>query len=239
MQRERERAAAPAPATRSSVATETIDRIVAELPTARHREVLTLLHASSHEDRAGRRVCWWPQGKLAAKLGISVRTLRNVLADLREPGLDPRHPRGRPPGLRLGLVKVEATTYTDRASGRHRLGGNLYVLLWPGQQATGQQATPQTPVSAGHVNRQRPPVACLNENTLSLEGEGGHSRVPTVGNGHGRAVSATDQENSDIGSTVGAATDSTDSDLSPGLRRYLEWLRAEHPEYFPSLRRPA
>jgi hypothetical protein len=129
-----------------------------DLPTDRHRELMALLHAHSHRDAAGRLVSWWPQRKLAADLGVSVRTLRNVLADLRQPGLDPRHPRGDPPGLRLGYVKVEPTTYQDRATGRHRLGGNLYVLVESRQQATLSKS-----VFAGHVNRQEQAVACLNK----------------------------------------------------------------------------
>jgi hypothetical protein len=124
-----------------------------ELPTDRHRELMALLRAHSRRDAAGRLVSWWPQDKLAPTLGVSVRTLRNILADLRQPGLDPRHPRGSPPGLRLGYVKVEPTTYRDRATGRHRLGGNLYVLVEHPQQATGQEATPPERVLAGHVNR--------------------------------------------------------------------------------------
>lgn len=135
-----------------------------ELPTDRHRELMALLHAHSHRDAAGRLVSWWPQGKLAAALGVSVRTLRNILADLRQPGLDPRHPRGNPPGLRLGYVKVEPTTYLDRSTGRHRLGVNLYVLV---EQR--QQATPPKPVSAGHVNRQQQATACLNKSPTASE----------------------------------------------------------------------
>jgi hypothetical protein len=135
-----------------------------DLPTDRHRELMALLHAHSHRDAAGRLVSWWPQRKLAVALGVSVRTLRNVLADLRQPGLDPRHPRGKPPGLRLGCVKGEPTTYPDPATGRHRLGVNLYVIV-----GHGQQATPPKPVFAGHVNRQEQAVACLNKKpTASL-----------------------------------------------------------------------
>jgi hypothetical protein len=93
------------------------------VPTQRHLDLYRLLRSNSHRDQAGRLVSWWThQPKLAASLGVSVRTLRNLLTDLRQSGLDPRHPRGQPPGLRLGLVRVEATTYRDPATGRHRLG---------------------------------------------------------------------------------------------------------------------
>jgi hypothetical protein len=128
-------------------------RQLPELPSERHRQLLVLLRATGHRDRAGRLVSWWPQAKLADRLGVSVRTLRNVLADLREPGLDPRHPRGTPPGLRLGLVRVEGTRYLDPATGRHRLGGNLYVLI-----EHVQQATPENAIPAAQVNRQADPL---------------------------------------------------------------------------------
>jgi hypothetical protein len=146
-----------------------------DLPTDRHRELMALLHAHSHPDAAGRLVSWWPQRKLAADLGVSVRTLRNVLADLRQPGLDPRHPRGNPPGLRLGYVKVEPTTYRDQATGRHRLGGNLYVLV-----ESRQQATPPKPVFAGHVNRQEQAVACLNKKPTASEERKVSNTSPTA-----------------------------------------------------------
>src|SRR5262245_58767144 len=51
-----------------------------ELPSDRHRKLLTLLRSRSHRDTAGRLVSWWPQAKLAAELGVSVRTLQNALA---------------------------------------------------------------------------------------------------------------------------------------------------------------
>lgn len=97
-----------------------VNRQEVVVPSQRHLELYRLLRSNSHRDQAGRLVSWWTQPKLAASLGVSVRTLRNLLADLRQPGLDPRHPRGQPPGLRLGLVRVEATTYRDQATGCHR-----------------------------------------------------------------------------------------------------------------------
>jgi hypothetical protein len=135
-----------------------VNRPPLELPSDRHVALYRLLRATARRDQAGRLVSWWPQPKLAARLGVSVRTLRRVLDDLREPGLDPRHPRGQPPGLRLGVVRVEPTSYRDSSTGRHRLGGNLYVLV-----EHGQQATPAEPVSAAQVNRPTDPVACLNK----------------------------------------------------------------------------
>jgi hypothetical protein len=145
------------------------------VPTRRHLELYRLLRSNSHRDRAGRLVSWWPQAKLAGRLGVSVRTVQRLLADLREPGPDPRHPK-RAPGLRLGLVKVEATTYRDQASRRHRLGGNLYVL------APGQHATLAEPVSPAHVNTIEQTVSCLNKSpTPSLEEKGEYLGVTGVG----------------------------------------------------------
>jgi len=149
-------------------------RQLPELPSERHRQLLVLLRSTAHRDRTGRLVTWWPQAKLAARLGVSVRTLRNVLADLREPGLDPRHPRGTPPGLRLGLVRVEGTRYLDPTTGRHRLGGNVYVLV-----EHVQQATPESTETAAQVNRQEDPIACLNKEKPVAEG-GGEYSSPTV-----------------------------------------------------------
>lgn len=126
------------------------------VPSERHLALYQLLRSTSRPDRNGELVSWWPQAKLALKLGCSVRTLQNVLADLREPGIDPRHPK-RAAGLRLGLIRVVPTTYRDKATGRHRLGGNAYVIV------AGQHATLDEAVSAVHVNTQEDGVACLNK----------------------------------------------------------------------------
>lgn len=152
------------------------------VPTERHLALYQLLRSTSRLDRNGELVSWWPQGKLAAKLGCSVRTLQNALGDLREPGTDPRHPR-RTAGLRLGLVRVVPTTYRDKATGRHRLGGNAYVIVAglhaehrrSDQQAThvrstGQHATLPEPVSPAQVNTQEDGVACLNKKGTSRGG---------------------------------------------------------------------
>jgi hypothetical protein len=131
-----------------------------EVPSDRHLALYDLLVASSHQDRAGRRVCWWPQAKLAAKLGTSVRTLQTLLADLREPGGDPRHRRGRPAGLRLGLLMVTPTMREDPATGGRLYAGNLYVLT-PGRHATRK---------AGLNSNDSGDVACLNEGPPASEG---------------------------------------------------------------------
>jgi hypothetical protein len=122
------------------------------VPSSRHLKLYQLLLATSHQDKAGRLVSWWPQAKLAVKLGISVRTLQNLLADLREPGGDPRHRRGQPAGRRLGLLLVTPTMREDPATGGRLYAGNLYVLT------PGRHATLAEPVSAGQVNRQVDPL---------------------------------------------------------------------------------
>jgi hypothetical protein len=155
------------------------DRPWPELPSERHRQLLVLLRATSRRDTAGRLVSWWPQDKLAAKLGCSVRTLRRLLDDLREPGLDPRHPRGTPPGLRLGLLLVTPTPRRNTKTRGGRLhGGNLYVLVEQQNPRSLRQATLEKPVSAGRSDRPTDPVACLNKGeppSIAVEGQGSAS----------------------------------------------------------------
>jgi len=106
--------------------------VTAEL-SERHRALLAVLRERSDHDPAGRLVSTWTQAQLAARLGLSVRTLRRVLDDLRAPDADPRHSRtDRPPGRRLGLVKVEPILIEPAGGGRLYVG-NVYVLTdsWP------------------------------------------------------------------------------------------------------------
>jgi hypothetical protein len=103
-----------------------------ELP-ERQRALLALLRERSDRDPAGRLVSTWTQPQLATTLGLSVRTLRRVLDDLRELDTDPRHSStDRPPGRRLGLVKVEPILREPPGGGR-LYAENLYVLAesWP------------------------------------------------------------------------------------------------------------
>jgi hypothetical protein len=173
-----------------SVSAGHVNRQQVQLPSEGHADLYRLLVANSHRDKAGRLVSWWTQEQLAAKLRISVRTLRNRLADLREPGLDPRHPRGKPPGLRLGLICVEATTYVDKASGRHRLGANRYVVVEQRQQATEIMRLTSDDTST---------LACLNKSTtLSLEREGEY--LPPV---TGTAGKVADQRTCQCGKKFG------------------------------------
>jgi hypothetical protein len=148
-----------------------------ELPSERHAELLALLYANSHRDRAGRLVSWWLQAKLAGRLGVTTRTLQRLLADLREPGRDLRRPKGEPAGLRLGLVKVETTSRPGRAGGGRLLAGNLYVLV-----------EHQIPRSYRHATRKGPLTSEDSESmsrlnklpTPSLETEGEYLGVTGV-----------------------------------------------------------
>jgi hypothetical protein len=165
------------------------DTQAVEVPTDRHLDLYDLLMAASRQDRAGRRVCWWPQAKLAAKLGISVRTLQGLLADLREPGGDPRHRRGQPAGLRLGLLMVTPTMRKDPATGGRLYAGNLYVLT-PGRHAT-RKAAPTSSDAGG--------VACLNKETPASEGRrvsnpGVSSSLTVVDVGHQRPLDQLDYD---------------------------------------------
>lgn len=106
-----------------------------ELPSEQHRRLLQVLHATARPGAGGYPVSGWWQRDLAKRLQVSERTLKRLVADLREPGPpDSRNPgAGQAAGLRLGLVKVETTKYHDQATGQHRRGHNVYVLLvpWP------------------------------------------------------------------------------------------------------------
>jgi hypothetical protein len=88
--------------------------------TARHFELYRLMLATSWTKEGGRPVCTWGQAKLAGRLGVTPRTVQRLVADLREPGFDPRHPDVKPSGLRLGWLLVLPR---ERRGGR---GGKLY-----------------------------------------------------------------------------------------------------------------
>jgi hypothetical protein len=140
----------------------------------RHRELLSLLRANSHRDRAGRLVSFWTQDRLAAKLHISTRTLRRLLDDLREPGSDPRHPTtDRPPGRRLGLVKVEPTRRESPVGGRV-FAVNLYVLVepWPAGPSSDDAQTRRSHRKA----TKKPPLTSDDASSVAC-----HNKSPTPG----------------------------------------------------------
>ena len=95
-----------------------------------HFELYRLVHALAFPSRQhdGRPVCTWGQERLAARLGISPRTLRRLLADLREPGGDERHPGVKPAGMRLGWLTVEPRHRPGARRGGRLFGADQYVL---------------------------------------------------------------------------------------------------------------
>jgi hypothetical protein len=80
--------------------------------------------------RPGRRpICDFPQAKLALALDCSIPTVQRLLADLRQPGPDVRHPSVRPAGLRVAYVTVYPAERRPggRPGGRGAGGGRLLV----------------------------------------------------------------------------------------------------------------
>lgn len=140
------------------------------LPSPRHKQLLMVLDGQARVDRAGRRVVFGRQDRLAGRLGISRRRLQELVADLRTPERDPRHPRTPPAGLRLGLLRVEPTRREDPTTGRTRYGVNVYVLLFDQGAASAMQvqsAPADKPVSAAQVKAHPDPSALHNENPLA------------------------------------------------------------------------
>ena len=159
-------------------------RILVELPTERHRQLLVELDGMAHVDAAGRRVAYAKQATLAARLGIGRRLLQELVADLRTPGRDPRHLKVPAAGRRLGLLRVEPSRRpAPTTPGRSWYGVNTYILLFAQGEARAmpfQSARTAAPVSAGQVKAHSDPRALHNENTLSLERKGEYLPVTTV-----------------------------------------------------------
>jgi hypothetical protein len=183
---------------------------VVALPSEKHRRFLQLLHATARPGAGGYPVSSWWQRDLAKRLQVHERTLKRLVADLREPGPpDPRHPRAtRAAGRRLGLLKVEPTHY-HAEGGQYRRGHNLYVLLVPPQVVAilpieGQWATWPFDLTSGNGEG----VALgKQEKPLSLEEEGEYSWVPIVE----RAGPAVEESYPQVGTTA------ADSDIVRGL----------------------
>jgi hypothetical protein len=93
-----------------------------------HFELYRLMLARSWPGEGGRPVCSDGQAKLAARLGVSTKAVRDLIADLREPGADVRHPNAKPAGLRLGWLLVLPREVAGGRGGK-LYGGNRYVLL--------------------------------------------------------------------------------------------------------------
>src|SRR6266498_2538427 len=102
-------------------------------------EVYRVLLADSELGDGGRLVSKISEERLAAKLGVSVATGKRRIADLREPGPDPRHPNAKPAGRRLSWLKVVPRQHR---SGPHKgeFIGNRYVLLLGYEEATAEAA---------------------------------------------------------------------------------------------------
>src|SRR6266511_2809509 len=102
-------------------------------------EVYRVLLADSELGDGGRLVSKISEERLAAKLGVSVPTVKRRIADLREPGPDPRHPNAKPAGRRLSWLKVVPRQHR---SGPHKgeFIGNRYVLLLGYEEATAEAA---------------------------------------------------------------------------------------------------
>jgi hypothetical protein len=159
----------------------------------RQQTLLAVLRDNSDHDPAGRLVSSWTQAQLAAKLGLSVRTLRRLLDDLREPDADPRHSTTDrpPPGRRLGLVKVEPILREPPGGGR-LYAENLYVLAdaWPVGPVGPVGATQQTPKPRRRAAARKPdPADATGRPQMSLwpvgasEVDPEHAAAPARGRG--------------------------------------------------------
>jgi hypothetical protein len=179
------------------------DRQTPELPSERHRELLVLLRANSHRDRYGRLVSRWSQEQLAAKLHVSVRTLRNLIADLREPGSDPRHPTTKAVGRRLGLVKVEPTRRDPPIGGRV-FATNVYIIVEPlpvgptsddGQtRRSHRQANSDDPGSPVTPKRDSKPAGRTDRQTQIRRSHRRATEKPAMTSGNDAAVACLEQE---------------------------------------------
>jgi hypothetical protein len=118
--------------------------------TARHFELYRLMLATARPGNGGRPVCSYGQAKLAARLDVSTRTVQQLVADLREPGLDPRHPDVKPAGLRLGWLLVLPRERPGARNGGTLYGGNRYVLQLDPNQVDQLEALYQ---ASGHMPR--------------------------------------------------------------------------------------
>jgi hypothetical protein len=143
------------------------------LPTERHKQLLMVLDGRAKLDRHGRRTAFGYEERLGASIGLKKRRTQQLIADLRTPERDPRHPNVEPAGLRLGLLKVEPSRRPDPdRPGRSLYGINRYILLFPqGAVATMQvqSAPPRKRVSSGQLKAQPDQGALHNEETPASE----------------------------------------------------------------------
>jgi hypothetical protein len=120
-----------------------------------HFELYRLMWACSAPANGGRPVCSYGQAKLAVRLGISVSTVGRLIADLREPGADVRHPKAEPRGRRLGWL-LELPRAVAGGRGGTLYGGNRYVLQVDPAQVDQLEAfhlAPADPSDLGQVDQ--------------------------------------------------------------------------------------
>jgi hypothetical protein len=137
-----------------------------------HFQLYRLMLATSMPGQGGRPVCSYGQTKLAARLGMSVSTVGRLIADMREPGTDVRHPKAAPRGRRLGWL-LELPREVPGGRGGTLYGGNRYVLqLDPDQldqlealhlfsghtPSSDRSVTPEGPVSPAQIEASSDPV---------------------------------------------------------------------------------
>lgn len=95
----------------------------------RHLHLYRVLWANAFHRPGRRPICDLPQAKLALALDCDVRTVKRLLADLRQPGADLRHPNAAPAGQRVAYVTVYPAERRPggRPGGRGAGGGRLLV----------------------------------------------------------------------------------------------------------------
>jgi hypothetical protein len=95
----------------------------------RHLHLYRVLWANAYHRPGRRPICDFPQAKLALALDCSIPTVQRLLADLRQPGPDVRHPSVRPAGQRVAYVTVYPALKLPggRRGGRGDGGGRLLV----------------------------------------------------------------------------------------------------------------
>jgi hypothetical protein len=134
-------------------------------------EFYRLLLANSSLGSGGRLVCKWAQKDLAAKLGVHVRTIKRYVADLREPGPDPRHPNAPQTGRRLAWLQV-VPHRTEKGEHKGKLIGDWYVLLLDYEEAVaaaalvaGSRSKPQLKVKGHEAEEPSPQVTVKGHET--------------------------------------------------------------------------
>jgi hypothetical protein len=95
----------------------------------RHLHLYRVLWANAYHRPGRRPICDLSQAKLALALDLTTRQVQRLLADLRQPGPDLRHPSARPAGERVAYLTVYPAERRPggRPGGRGAGGGRLLV----------------------------------------------------------------------------------------------------------------